>query len=229
MMSRRDPCYNLPLRRLRVRAPRRGTMSDPIAQEFEEAARGLLLCAAPPFVQAIREIGDAIVASLRAGGKLMLCGNGGSAADAQHLAAELLVRLRPDRDRPGLPALALALDSSSMTACANDYTYDGYYRRMVETLGRPGDVLIGLSTSGESESVVQALASCAALGIVPVGFLGRGGGRALEHCQLALRAPADRTAIVQQIHMAAGHALLAYVEDALTAGGHFHEPAVADG
>ena len=98
-----------------------------------------------------------IVASLEQGGKLLLCGNGGSAADAQHMAAEMLVRLRPTLDRAAIPALSLAIDMSSMTACANDYEYDAYFERMTRALGRPGDVLMGITTSGKSASIVRAL------------------------------------------------------------------------
>jgi D-sedoheptulose 7-phosphate isomerase len=167
----------------------------------------------------IAEIAETCVKALGAGGKLMLCGNGGSAADAQHLAAELLVRLTSHLDRAPIPALALALDSSSLTACGNDYSYDEYYARMVQALGRPGDVLLALSTSGRSPSVVRALEAARAMGVATVGFLGSGGGAALAHCDLALVVPSDETGRVQEAHITAGHALLELVEEGLLAAG----------
>src|SRR5882724_9630735 len=103
------------------------------------------------------EMADLCIASLCKGGKLLLCGNGGSAADAQHLAAELLVRLRPDVNREGVPAIALAMDASSMTACGNDYSFEVFYERMTRALGRPGDVLIGITTSSKSPNVIKAM------------------------------------------------------------------------
>lgn len=166
------------------------------------------------------EMADRIARSLVAGGKLLLCGNGGSAADAQHLAAELLVRLRPEVERPGLPALALALDSSTLTAHANDLGFEGYYARMVETLGGVGDVLLGISTSGRSRNVVLALLAARAKGIVTLGLLGGDGGDALAACDLAVVVPSATTARVQEVHIALGHVLLELVEDELvgTAG-----------
>src|SRR5258708_12828776 len=111
---------------------------------------------------------DICIESLVAGGKLLLCGNGGSAADAQHLAAELLVRLRPDVNRDGVPAIALATDMSSITACGNDYSYEVFYERMVRTLGRPGDVLIGITTPGKSPNVIKPLKPPHSLSIRPL-------------------------------------------------------------
>src|ERR1044071_9265846 len=110
--------------------------------------------------ETIAEIAQVIITSLKKGGKVLLCGNGGSAADAQHLAAELLVRLRPHMNRGSIPALALATDTSSLTACCNDDSFEVYYERLVRALGKPGDVLIGITTSGKSPNVVRAL--CAA-------------------------------------------------------------------
>jgi len=158
--------------------------------------------------------------ALSGGGKILLCGNGGSAADAQHLAAELLVRLRADVNRPGLPALALALDSSSMTACGNDYGYEGFYARMTETLGRPGDVLLGLSTSGRSTNVVQALAVARQRGLKTIGLLGGEGQPAQAHCDVALVVPSSETGRIQEVHITAGHALVELVENGLLASGH---------
>ncbi len=151
--------------------------------------------------------------ALEAGGKLLLCGNGGSAADAQHLAAELLVRLRPHVDRHPLPALALALDPSSLTACGNDYGFEIYFERMTRALGRPGDVLLGISTSGRSPNVVAALRAARESGLVTLGFLGGTGGLALAQCDIALVVPSMETGRIQEAHITAGHALMELVED----------------
>ena len=158
-----------------------------------------------------------IVASLEQGGKLLLCGNGGSAADAQHMAAEMLVRLRPTLDRAAIPALSLAIDMSSMTACANDYEYDAYFERMTRALGRRGDVLMGITTSGRSASVVRALRAARESGLRTIGLLGGSGQPALAECDVALVVPSDETGRVQEAHITIGHALMELVEDCLIA------------
>ncbi|SMH41114.1 SIS domain-containing protein [Azospirillum agricola] len=158
--------------------------------------------------------------ALAKGGTLLLCGNGGSAADAQHLAAELLVRLRSSVNRQGLPAIALAMDSSTLTACGNDYGYEVLFERMVGTLGRPGDVLLGITTSGRSPNVIRALKAARRRGLVSLGFLGGDGGPALEDCDMAFVAPSTDTARVQETHITAGHALMEMIEDRLLATGY---------
>ncbi len=171
-------------------------------------------------VDTIVEMAEAIVQSLQQGGKVLLCGNGGSAADAQHLAAELLVRLRPQVNREGIPAIALAMDTSSMTASANDYSFEVYYARMTRALGKPGDVLIGITTSGKSPNVVQALQAAREKGMVTMGFLGGDGGSALAECDLALVVPSTVTGRVQEVHTTVGHAMMELVEDLLLESGH---------
>ena len=161
-------------------------------------------------------------AAVAAGGKVLLCGNGGSAADAQHLAAEFLIRLRSSVNREGVPAIALAMDSSTMTACGNDFGFDVLYPRMVEMLGRPGDVLIGITTSGRSPNVVQALAAARRRGLVTMGFLGGSGRPALDECDLAFVVPSSDTARIQEAHITAAHALAEMVEDRLIEIGHLH-------
>lgn len=156
-----------------------------------------------------------VTASLDRGGKLLLCGNGGSAADAQHLAAELLVRLRPHINRQAIPALSLATDMSSITACANDYEYDAYFERMVGALGRPGDVLLGITTSGKSASVVRALRAAREGGLRTIGLLGGTGQPALAECDLALVVPSDETGRIQEAHITIGHAVMELIEDSL--------------
>lgn len=157
--------------------------------------------------------------ALQQGGTLLLCGNGGSAADAQHLAAEMLIRLRPHLNRRGLPALTLATDTSSMTACGNDYDFAVYYGRMVRTLARPGDVLLGISTSGKSPNVVQALQVAQDMGITTLGLLGGDGGAALAVCDLALIVPSTITGRIQEVHITVGHAIMELIEETLLANG----------
>jgi D-sedoheptulose 7-phosphate isomerase len=163
------------------------------------------------------EMADLCIGSLCKGGKLLLCGNGGSAADAQHLAAELLVRLRPDVNREGVAAIALAMDASSMTACSNDYSFEVFYERMTRALGRPGDVLIGITTSGKSPNVIKAMQAARQMGMKTVGLLGGTGGAALAECDLALVVPSTETGRIQEGHIAIGHALMELIEDGLIA------------
>ena len=164
-------------------------------------------------------LADLAIAAIAGGGKLMLCGNGGSAADAQHLAAELLVRLRPQVERDGLPAIALTMDASAMTACGNDYSFEIFYERMVRALGRRGDLLIAISTSGRSPNIVRALKAARALGIKTAGLLGGDGGAALAECDDALVVPDRETGRIQEAHIALGHALMELIEDGLLAKG----------
>jgi D-sedoheptulose 7-phosphate isomerase len=163
---------------------------------------------------------DHVARSIEQGGKVMACGNGGSAADAQHLAAELLVRLRPDVNRQGLPAIALTMDSSSMTASGNDYSFEAHYERMTRALGKPGDVLVGITTSGRSSNVVRALHSARDTGIVSIGLLGGDGGDALAECDLALVVPSTVTGRIQESHTAVIHVVMELVEDILLESGY---------
>jgi len=165
---------------------------------------------------------DLCVPALARGGKFLVCGNGGSAADAQHLAAELLVRLRPHINRDGIAAINLALDSSTMTACANDYGYEEMYERMVMALGRPGDILLGITTSGKSPNVVRALKTARTRGLHTIGLLGNGGGPALKECDAALVVPSDVTGRIQESPVTAGDALMELIEEGLLASGAVH-------
>jgi D-sedoheptulose 7-phosphate isomerase len=164
------------------------------------------------FGATVLAIAQAIEASLRAGGKVMLAGNGGSAADAQHIAGEFLSRLRFDRHP--LPALALTTDSSVLTAVGNDYGYAQVFERQLRGLGRKGDVLIAISTSGKSPNVLAALAAAREIGVVTVGFTGTAPGAAAMRplCDHVLAAPSDDTPVIQQIHMTAAHAICEMVE-----------------
>jgi D-sedoheptulose 7-phosphate isomerase len=151
--------------------------------------------------------------ALSEGRKVMFCGNGGSAADAQHLAGELVSRF--NYDRPGLAGLALTVDSSVLTAIGNDYGYERVFARQVEALGVGGDVLIGISTSGRSSNVLRALEAARSAGMVTVGFTGRDGGPMAELCDIEVRIPSASTPLVQQGHLTVGHLVCAIVEAAI--------------
>lgn len=155
------------------------------------------------------------VRALRAGGKVLFFGNGGSASQAQHLAAELVHRFREDRE--GIPAIALTCDGAVVTSIANDTSFDRVFSRQVETLGRPGDVAIALSTSGNSPNVVQGLKAAGGRGMFRIGLLGHHGGKALHHTDIALTVPGDRTDRIQEIHLWAGHLICAGIEAGVSA------------
>jgi D-sedoheptulose 7-phosphate isomerase len=153
---------------------------------------------------------------LGAGGKLLLCGNGGSAADAQHWAAELVGRFA--RERPGLPALALTTDSSALTAIGNDYGFEAVFARQVAALARPGDVLFALSTSGRSPNILAALAAARDAGMRSVGFTGASGGGMAPWCDVLLRVPSRDTPHIQVAHAVLGHAICGLIEARLFPG-----------
>ena len=169
----------------------------------------------PSFSQTLLEIAEQSVSCILKGGKLMFCGNGGSAADAQHLAAELTIRLRSDVNRQALAAIPLATDISSLTACGNDYGFDDYFARMLQALGKPGDILVGISTSGQSPNVLKACHSAKENKITVVGFLGKDGGKIKDVCDLSLIVPSDITAHIQEAHITAGHILMVLIEEML--------------
>jgi D-sedoheptulose 7-phosphate isomerase len=164
----------------------------------------------PEFVATIAAIVDRVAESLLAGHKLLLAGNGGSAADAQHLAGEFLSRF--NYDRAPVAAIALTTDSSVMTAIGNDYGYDHLFERQVLGLGQKGDVLIALSTSGRSPNVLGALRAAQRRGLAAIGFTGSSGGDMPALCDLCLRAPSHSTPLIQQLHITAGHIICGLVE-----------------
>ena len=170
--------------------------------------------------ESIVTMGEEISHSIQNDGKIMLCGNGGSAADAQHLAAEMLVRLRPLNNREGIAAITLAQDTSTITACGNDFGYDKLYERTLTTLGKAGDCLIGITTSGNSQNIIRAMKAAKKLKIKVFGFLGNEGGDALKYCDVAFVVPSSNTGRIQEVHITAGHALMEYVEDKLLQSGH---------
>lgn len=167
--------------------------------------------------------GDVIASSIENGGKLMICGNGGSAADAQHLAAEFLIRLTSEVNRQGIPAISLVQDSSTLTACINDYGSDFIFQRVLTALGNPGDVLLAITTSGNSVNIIEVLKAAKEKNIHCLGFLGNGGGDALKFCDSAFIVPSDVTARIQESHITAGHALLQYIEDKLLMSGYLEK------
>jgi len=156
---------------------------------------------------------SACVSSLRNGGKLMFCGNGGSAADSQHLAAEFTGRFI--KDRPPVAAIALSTDTSALTCIANDYSFEAIFARQVQAIGKPGDCLIAISTSGNSGNVLAAVAAAKALGITCIGLLGRDGGKLKPQCDVCIVVPSQVTARIQEAHILIGHSLCGAVEQQL--------------
>jgi len=162
------------------------------------------------FIASLGKIAAGMAACLKRGGKILLCGNGGSAADAQHIAGELLSRY--EFDRAPLAAVALTTDTSVLTAIGNDYGYEQVFERQVEGLGRRGDVLIALSTSGRSPNILRALEAAKKRGLVTIGFTGEAGGDMATRCEFILRAPSDKTPVIQQIHITAAHVICGLIE-----------------
>ena len=167
----------------------------------------------PEFVAVVREIVEVTTNAIGNGCKLLLAGNGGSAADAQHLAGEMLSRL--NYDRAPAAALALTTDTSVLTAIGNDYGYDRLFERQILGLGCPGDVFMAISTSGRSPNILRAIDAAREKRIITVGFTGRTGGEMPLRCDLCLRAPSDSTPLIQQIHIIAGHIICGLVEERL--------------
>jgi len=165
------------------------------------------------FIDTVAAVADRIAAALGAGHKVLLAGNGGSAADAQHIAGELLSRL--NYDRPPTAAIALTTDSSVLTAIGNDYGYDRVFERQVQGLGRPGDVLIAISTSGRSPNILKAIAAARAGGLTVIGFTGKSGGDMVSRCDLCLCVPSESTPLIQQLHITLGHIVCGLVEERL--------------
>jgi D-sedoheptulose 7-phosphate isomerase len=164
----------------------------------------------PEQMRTLEAMAEQIDSAFRGGHKLLICGNGGSAADAQHIAAELVVRYK--RERKGLPALALTTDTSVLTAYSNDYSFEGVYARQVEAFGSAGDILLAISTSGMSRNVIEAIHEARKRGMLVFGFTGRDGKRFSQMCDLCFEA-GPTTAITQQLHMVAAHAICDYIED----------------
>lgn len=167
----------------------------------------------PTFVGSLEQASAVFTATLRGGGKVMLAGNGGSAADAQHIAGELVSRFY--FDRPSLPGLALTTDTSILTAIGNDYGYDQVFSRQIQGLGRKGDLFVGISTSGRSPNIIAACRAARTKGLTVLGLTGANGGAMAEECDVMVRAPSASTPMIQQVHIVVGHILCAQAEAAL--------------
>jgi len=189
---------------------------DPIAAvaaRFHQSAQ-LKLASVDALAPVIARAGTLLAACLRGGGKLLVCGNGGSAADAQHFSAELLGRF--ERERAGLPAIALHADTSTLTAVANDYGYEQVFARQVLALGRPGDTLVVISTSGNSPGILRAVEAAQRGGLSVVALTGRDGGKLaplLRGADVEIRVPAQVTARIQEVHILALHCLCELIDE----------------
>lgn len=187
--------------------------SETVARTIRESIRvkqSLLDMMVPDIVQAAAWI----VSSLQSGGKLILCGNGGSAGDAQHIAAELLGRF--EKERRALPAIALTTNTSTLTAIANDYDYAKVFSRQIEALGNSGDIMLAISTSGNSTNVLQAVESATAKGMKSIGLTGEKGGRLAACVNLCLKVPSSNVARIQESHIMIGHILSLLIEEKMT-------------
>lgn len=179
------------------------------AAEFKESAALKMRCA-ETLVDPIARAAEMVVACFRAGNKLMLCGNGGSAADSQHIAAEFVNKFY--MPRPALPALALTTDTSNLTSIGNDSSYDEVFSRQIEALAKKGDVLIGITTSGNSPNILKAFAAAKKAGVKTIGLLGRDGGPAASACDHAIIVPDKTTSRIQEVHITVGHILCGIVD-----------------
>src|SRR5438034_1333443 len=186
-------------------------LTQVVAEQFLETSENLqLMTKDTALVADVVQVARACVEALRQGHKILFAGNGGSAADAQHLAAELVSRFA--YDRPGLPAFALTTDTSILTAIGNDYGYERLFARQIEAVGSAGDVFFGISTSGRSPNVLNALDVARAKGLVTVGMTGHAGGTMAERCDHLLRVPSSATPRIQEGHIAMGHAICQIIE-----------------
>ncbi len=191
---------------------------DYARRHLAESVEAIAAAAADPgFITSLGKIADAMTGALKSGHKILLCGNGGSAADAQHIAGELLSRF--ETERAPMAAVALTTDTSVLTAIGNDYGFERVFERQVTGLGIKGDVLIALSTSGRSANVLKALDAARARGLVTVGFTGKAGGDMAARCDIILHAPSDRTPVIQQIHIIAAHIVCGLIERRLAGAG----------
>jgi D-sedoheptulose 7-phosphate isomerase len=199
---------------------RPSTEAESALQSFEKKVRAVAAESLDAkrrfFEQSSRDVARAarmIIESMRAGGKLLIFGNGGSAADAQHIAAELAFKM--GREREALPALALTTDTSLLTAISNDRSFDFVFARQIQAVGRKGDIALAISTSGNSPNVIEAVKEARAMEIETIGLLGAGGGKVGALVDLALIVPHNETPRIQEVHIAASHIICQLVEDEL--------------
>ena len=194
-------------------------MDKKIRESFEESIKVKQKIIDENLFVPISVMGNHISEAMKKGKKLLICGNGGSAADAQHLAAELLVRLKPDNNRQGLPAIALAMDTSTLTACGNDFGFEKIFERAVQSLGNDGDILLVISTSGNSKNIILAIEEARKKNLKVYGFLGSKGGYVKKLCDEFFLVPGNQTAHIQEAHITAGHALMENIENNLISSG----------
>lgn len=190
-------------------------MLNKIKQHFEDSIQTKIL-AAESLPESIQAAGEVMVQSLLNGGKILSCGNGGSAGDAQHFSAEMLNRF--ETERPSLPAIALSTDTSTLTAIANDYSYEEIFAKQIKALGQPGDVLLAISTSGHSKNIVQAILAAQQRELVVIALTGRDGGMIaslLHEIDVEIRVPAQSTARIQEVHLLIIHCLCDYIDHRL--------------
>ncbi|MCK9338135.1 MAG: D-sedoheptulose 7-phosphate isomerase [Arcobacteraceae bacterium] len=188
-------------------------MLSRVQSEFELHIKSVTECL-PKLEADVSKAAYLIVEALKKGNKVLLCGNGGSAADAQHIAAELTGRYKTERR--GLPGIALTTDTSALTAIGNDYGYDRIFDRQVEALARSGDVLIGISTSGNSKNVINALNVAREMGCVTIGLSGRDGGAMNDVCDINIVVPSFDTPRIQEMHILIGHTICHCIDDNLS-------------
>jgi D-sedoheptulose 7-phosphate isomerase len=193
------------------------TSKDPIAAHLAVSRAALERASLDAgLIDTARKMADVMASALRSGNKLLIAGNGGSAGDAQHIAAEIVGRYK--KDRPAYAAVALTTDSSALTAIGNDYGFEHVFSRQVEGLGKRGDVLLAITTSGRSANILAALKVARQQGLVTIGFTGAKGTAMGAACDLLLVAPTDDTAVIQQIHMAFAHGICEVIEQTLSNG-----------
>jgi D-sedoheptulose 7-phosphate isomerase len=189
-------------------------LTEAIAGQLRETADTLRAMSGDAALHAaMANVAAACIAALRQGNKILFAGNGGSAADAQHLAGELVSRF--NYDRPGLPAFSLSTDTSVLTAIGNDYGYERLFARQIEAIGHAGDILFAISTSGRSPNILNAVRVAREKGLVTVGLTGRGGGELSALCDHCLRTPSDSTPRIQEGHIAIGHTICCLIEQQL--------------
>lgn len=191
-------------------------MENDIAKGLKASVRVKLDMLEQGMEKDIAGLARACLESLRAGGKIILAGNGGSAADAQHIAAELVGRYK--KERQAIAAVALTTDTSIITALANDYGYKKIFSRQLEAIAKPGDLFFAISTSGESENLIDALKTAEKLGLARSGLLGRGGGAMKGLCDFAIVVPSDDTPRIQEAHITAAHLICEVIESAIGEG-----------
>jgi len=192
--------------------PRESSLAEEVRRAILESAQ-VKLCFAERAADDIARAVQLVADGLRGGHKVLLCGNGGSAAEAQHIAAELVGRFKIER--PAYPAIALTTDTSILTAIANDYTFDDVFARQVGGLGSPGDILLAYSTSGNAKNIIRAIQAARIVQMTVIGLTGASGGAMAALCEVCIKAPSEDTPAVQECHTAAGHTICRLVEKML--------------